>query len=162
MQLGRNGKINQTMKARGLGSSNGVLDYVVSFSVGAQSIECANNRTALNVALRDSRDFNVSRLIYLQQNSMWERHSLKLPQMGGDDEFLHIHVQSLGNATCWPLIDAFSVNTNPMPIWYDGMYLPFSILITKLRLIYVDVEQETWCQMEVSKWGQRCPGMGLY
>ncbi|XP_057774913.1 protein DUF642 L-GALACTONO-1,4-LACTONE-RESPONSIVE GENE 2-like [Salvia miltiorrhiza] len=128
VQLGQNGKISQRLTATG--NYNNALDYIVSFTLAAQNIQCANNRTALNVTLRDYLDRNLSRVIYMLKNSSrnaWERHSFKVPQMGGKD-YVDIHIQSVAgydndNDTCWPLVDAFTVNTNQMPIWYDGNML---------------------------------------
>ncbi|KAH6797765.1 hypothetical protein C2S52_022319 [Perilla frutescens var. hirtella] len=127
VQLGPNGKISQTIKATG---GDDVLHYILSFTVAAQNQDCANNLTALNLTLHDSWDTYASKLIYMQKNStrnLWERHALYLGQLGGRD-YVHLQIESVTtnsqhNVTCWPLVDAFTVNTNFLPRWYNGNWM---------------------------------------
>lgn len=125
MQLGQNGKINQTFKP----TKNDVLHYVLTFTLAAQDTDCANNRTALSITLRDGWHSNTSRVIYLQENlsrDLWESHAFFLGQLGGRD-YIQIEIESVDttsreNTTCWPLVDAFTIKTNQLPRWYDGTF----------------------------------------
>lgn len=134
VQLGPNGKINQTFTA----TDKDVSQYVLSFTLAAQSMDCANNRTALNVTLRDVGYRNISTVLYLQEDSrrdLWERHALFLGQLGGKDS-VHIEIESVdttsreNTTTCWPLVDAFSVKRNVEPRWYDNGMTSFNINFT--------------------------------
>ncbi|KAL7135079.1 hypothetical protein ABFS83_11G069100 [Erythranthe nasuta] len=125
VQLGENGTINQTLRAKGE-----ILDYVLNFNLIPQSEDCANNRTAVNVTIREKSFPDRSKMFSLGRNlsrNLWESHAFYLGRLG--DESINIQITSvktnysqnyINSATCWPLVDAFTVKKNWLPRWYEG------------------------------------------
>ncbi|KAL8037932.1 hypothetical protein ABFX02_11G070000 [Erythranthe guttata] len=122
VQLGENGTISQTIKARGL------MEYVLSFNLIPQSEDCANNRTAVNVSVHGKYDYSHrSKVFSLGRNlsmNLWESYAFFLGRLAA--ESLNLHITSVNttkakdannNVTCWPIVDAFTVRKNRLPMW---------------------------------------------
>ncbi|KAL7093932.1 hypothetical protein ACP275_11G070000 [Erythranthe tilingii] len=126
LQLGENGTINQTFRA----NTDETYDYVVSFNLIPQSEDCANNRTTVNVTLREKPFRYRSMAFSLGRNlttNLWESHAFFLGRLRVDGS-VDIRIESVkvtntkdgNNVTCWPMVDAFNVKMNPLPRWYSG------------------------------------------
>ncbi|XP_012851117.1 PREDICTED: uncharacterized protein LOC105970839 [Erythranthe guttata] len=100
-----------------------IYEYVVSFNLIPQSEDCANNRTTVNVTLRENPFRNRSMAFSLGRNltrNLWESHAFFLAKLGVNDS-VDIQISSVkakntkdgNNVTCWPVVDAFNVKTNP-------------------------------------------------
>ncbi|KAL9151721.1 hypothetical protein ABFS82_11G070600 [Erythranthe guttata] len=122
VQLGENGTISQTIRARGL------MEYVLSFNLIPQSEDCANNRTAVNVSVHGKYDYSHrSKVFSLGRNlsmNLWGSYAFFLGRLAA--ESLNLHITSVSttkakdannNVTCWPIVDAFTVRKNRLPMW---------------------------------------------
>ncbi|KAI3467697.1 hypothetical protein Pfo_024360 [Paulownia fortunei] len=126
VQLGENGKINQTLR----GSTDDIWDYVLSFTLAARNEDCTNNHTAVNVSVHGRSFLERSRVFFLERNfsrKLWGSRAFYLGGLGRGDsvnlEIRSVTTNSGDNVTCWPVVDAFTVKRNWLPRWYDGNML---------------------------------------
>ncbi|XP_018860155.1 uncharacterized protein LOC109021882 [Juglans regia] len=114
IQLGQDGKINQTFIANG-----DIMDYVLTFTLASVGQNCsANTDIALAVSAPDSS--RVFSLKQLHGKETWESYGHYLGSWG-DGENVNLVFQSqtsesYPNSTCWPVIDTIllkSVGTLP-------------------------------------------------
>ncbi|KAG8365892.1 hypothetical protein BUALT_Bualt17G0019200 [Buddleja alternifolia] len=138
VQLGENGKIRQTVR----GIEDEYSDYILTFSLVVQNEYCANNRTAVNISVHDTRSsIQTSKVFVLEKNlsrNLWASYGLFLGSLGkGDSVNIEIKsttviatnsVQNNNNVSCWPIVDAFRVKRNDSPRWYSGIYMFVKLL----------------------------------
>ncbi|KAL0385364.1 UNVERIFIED_CONTAM: hypothetical protein Sradi_2930700 [Sesamum radiatum] len=115
LQLGENGRINQTLR----GTVDGYWDHILSFNLGALNEGCS---AAVNVSVLETW-----KVIFLGRNlsrDIRERHALYMGGWGrGDSVNLEIASVASKGSSCWPVVDAFAVKRNGMPRWYEGNML---------------------------------------
>nr|DAD30582.1 TPA_asm: hypothetical protein HUJ06_009433 [Nelumbo nucifera] len=122
IQLGRDGKINQTFRA-----SDNFYYYVLTFTL-APGIgdNCSQSTAFVNVSVPGS-----SRLFYLKNRygkEKWESHSCHLGGWGVS-EFDNLVIRSQfnhsgSNATCGPVVDTFILKGIETPKYFEDNILP--------------------------------------
>ncbi|XP_073314963.1 protein BIIDXI-like [Primulina huaijiensis] len=124
IQLGENGRINQTFKG-----TDDYSDYILTFTLAAQNENCFNNFTAVNISVLDPEyDDDRSRVFSLERNlsrQLWISYGFHLGSWGSKTDSINLEIMSVAqnleqNVTCWPVVDNFIVNRNRMPRWYEG------------------------------------------
>ncbi|KAL2519709.1 hypothetical protein Adt_15956 [Abeliophyllum distichum] len=121
VQLGENGKINQTF-----GATDDYLQYILTFTLTGRREDCFNNSTAVNISVPQR-----SRVFSLQGHfgrNLWETYAFYLGSWGSKVDSINLEITSVTtnaatNITCWPIVDTFLVTRNVMPRWYDGNVL---------------------------------------
>ncbi|KAL0364321.1 UNVERIFIED_CONTAM: hypothetical protein Sangu_0529700 [Sesamum angustifolium] len=123
VQLGENGRINQTLR----GTADGYWDHILSFNLAALNEGCAaDSHAAVNVSVLETW-----KVFFLGRNlsrDMWERYAFYMGGWGRGDS-VNLEIASVASnsgrdgSSCWPVVDAFTVKRNGMPRWYEGNML---------------------------------------
>ncbi|XP_055959832.1 protein DUF642 L-GALACTONO-1,4-LACTONE-RESPONSIVE GENE 2-like [Mercurialis annua] len=121
VQLGQDGKINQTFK---VGDNDYV--YVLSFTLASESKECSNNTVSVNVSTSArSKVFSLERHY---GKEMWESHAFYFESWDDGKGFINLEIQgvSLQNETniiCRPVVDTFIIKEIGPSRLYSGNLL---------------------------------------
>ncbi|XP_057983543.1 protein DUF642 L-GALACTONO-1,4-LACTONE-RESPONSIVE GENE 2 [Malania oleifera] len=109
IQLGQDGKINQTFTANG-----GLMDYILTFTLAQGGQKCLANATGVIVSAPDS----ISNFSLKQGygKEAWESYGHYLGSWGDETEAIDLVFQSKtsesdSNSTCWPTIDTLLLKT---------------------------------------------------
>ncbi|XP_050204960.1 protein DUF642 L-GALACTONO-1,4-LACTONE-RESPONSIVE GENE 2-like [Mercurialis annua] len=121
VQLGQDGKINQTFKV----DDN---DYVnmLTFTLAPESKECSNNTVAVNVSTSArSKVFTLERHY---GNEMWESHAFYFESWDDGNGFINLVIQGVSlqtemNIICRPVVDTFIIKKIGSSIVYGGNML---------------------------------------
>ncbi|XP_058103313.1 protein DUF642 L-GALACTONO-1,4-LACTONE-RESPONSIVE GENE 2-like [Magnolia sinica] len=113
IQLGTDGKINQTFRANGT-----AMDYVLTFSLAAGGENCSTS-TTVNVSVPGR-----SSLVALEQrygSEEWESHACYLGRWGANSGPINLNLRSQPsetdpNITCGPVVDTFILKAIGMPV----------------------------------------------
>ncbi|KAK6930834.1 protein of unknown function DUF642, partial [Dillenia turbinata] len=121
IQLGQDGKINQTFRA-----DKAVMHYILTFTLAPGSTNCSNHsKTAVNVSA-DGRS-KLFLLEGLYGKETWESHAYFLGQWGYEKKPFNLEIQSASTDNssnlCWPVVDTFLIATRDVPKFYDGNLL---------------------------------------
>ncbi|KZV57714.1 hypothetical protein F511_33115, partial [Dorcoceras hygrometricum] len=118
IQLGENGQINQTFKG-----TDDYSEYILTFTLAAQSENCFNNFTAVNVTVLDPEsDDDRTQVFSLGRNlsrKLWISYGFYLGSWGSKTDSINLEIKSVAfhnlepNVTsCWPVVDNFILKIN--------------------------------------------------
>ncbi|XP_047321195.1 uncharacterized protein LOC124925265 [Impatiens glandulifera] len=118
IQLGQNGRINQTFKTTG-----NSMNYVITFTLAVDRVDCMANNNSFALNISTSESFKVFRFLGLYGNRTWESRAFQFTNM----DIIHLQIQkvSIGssNTSCDPIVDSFLIKGVGPEIFYDGMYI---------------------------------------